>query len=80
MAGFHLTSRAEINIEDAGSRVKISISDPEKLRTLGDLIHFDAVEYRFPKAKAPFLQDVTFTVDQGARLAFVGAVSGPLKT
>ncbi|KAL8277263.1 hypothetical protein RQP46_010332 [Phenoliferia psychrophenolica] len=73
MAGFHLTSRAELTIEDAESKVKIVISDPDKLRTAGDLIHFDGVEYRFPKAKTSLLQDVTFTVSQGSRIAFVGA-------
>ncbi|KAK4701684.1 hypothetical protein P7C70_g4544, partial [Phenoliferia sp. Uapishka_3] len=74
MAGYHSSARADIVLEDAESRVKISISDPDKLRTVGDLIHFDAVEFRFPKAKTPLLSDVTFTVEQGGRIAFVGAV------
>lgn len=75
MAGFHSTSRSEVSIEAEESKVKLIIPDPEKLRTTGDLVSFDAVEYRFPKAKTPFLSGVTFTVEQGAsRTAFVGAV------
>ncbi|KAJ7098765.1 P-loop containing nucleoside triphosphate hydrolase protein [Mycena belliarum] len=73
MAGYHLTNRAEIETAAGEPRVKINIDSPEKLRTLGDLIHFDAVEYRFPKAKTAFLEDMTFTINQGGRCAFVGA-------
>jgi ATP-binding cassette subfamily F protein 3 len=75
MAGYHNSNRAEIDKVVAEPRIKISIESPDKLRTLGDLIHFDAVEFRFPKAKKPFLEDITFTVNQGGRCAFVGAVS-----
>ncbi|KAJ7693913.1 P-loop containing nucleoside triphosphate hydrolase protein [Mycena rosella] len=73
MAGYHNTNRSEIEMAFVERTVKISIASPDKLRTLGDLIHFDAVEYRFPKAKKPFLEEITFTVNQGGRLALVGA-------
>ncbi|KAJ6561577.1 P-loop containing nucleoside triphosphate hydrolase protein [Mycena vulgaris] len=73
MAGYHNSNRAEVDKVLTEPRVKISIASPEKLRTLGDLIHFDAVEYRFPKAKKAFLEDITFTINQGGRCAFVGA-------
>ncbi|KAK7062089.1 iron complex transport system ATP-binding protein [Favolaschia claudopus] len=73
MAGYHLSNRAEIDKVVTEPRIKINIESPEKLRTVGDLIHFDAVEYRFPKAKKAFLEDITFTVSQGGRCAFVGA-------
>ncbi|KAJ7228264.1 P-loop containing nucleoside triphosphate hydrolase protein [Mycena pura] len=73
LEGYHLTSRAEIEKAVIEPKIKINIESPEKLRTLGDLVHFDAVEYRFPKAKKPFLEGITFTVNQGGRCAFVGA-------
>ncbi|KAJ7498543.1 P-loop containing nucleoside triphosphate hydrolase protein [Mycena latifolia] len=73
MAGYFNTNRLEIDKVIAEPRIKINIDSPEKLRTAGDLIHFDAVEYRFPKAKKPFLEDITFTINQGGRCALVGA-------
>lgn len=74
MAGYHLTNRAEVTIEGAEAAIKIKLADPPKLRTLGDLIHFDNVTFKFPKATVPLLEEVTFTVEQGGRCAFVGAV------
>ncbi|KAJ6616249.1 P-loop containing nucleoside triphosphate hydrolase protein [Mycena sp. CBHHK59/15] len=73
MPAYALANRGEIEEVVMEPRVKIKIESPDKLRTLGDLIHFDAVEYKFPKAKKPFLEDITFTVNQGGRCAFVGA-------
>ncbi|KAJ7831894.1 P-loop containing nucleoside triphosphate hydrolase protein [Mycena leptocephala] len=73
MAGYFNSNRIDIDKAVTEARVKINIESPEKLRTLGDLIHFDAVEYRFPKAKKPFLEGITFTINQGGRCAFVGA-------
>ncbi|KDE04265.1 hypothetical protein MVLG_05293 [Microbotryum lychnidis-dioicae p1A1 Lamole] len=72
-AGYHLTNRDDILFEDQESKIRLRIPDPEKLRTLGSLIHFDGVEFRHPRQKVPLLEDVTFTVDQGGRCAFVDA-------
>ncbi|SCZ97244.1 BZ3500_MvSof-1268-A1-R1_Chr4-2g07084 [Microbotryum saponariae] len=71
--GYHLTNRDDILFEDQESKIRLRLPDPEKLRTLGALIHFDGVEFRHPRQKVPLLEDVTFTVDQGGRCAFVGA-------
>lgn len=73
MAGFHLSNRSQISIEEREKQVKIKLDDPPPLRTLGDLIHFDSVEFAYPKTKTPLLSGVTFTVEQGGRLALVGA-------
>ncbi len=75
LEGYHLSSRAGVDIEKLEGDVKIKINDPEPLRTTGDLLHFEAVSYAFPGAKQPLIQDVTFTLDQGGRIALVGAVS-----
>lgn len=76
LAGYHLSNRAEIEIEGGEPPVRIVLPNPDKLRTIGDLIHFDNVlfSYRHPGAK---LEGVTFTVGQSSRCAFVGAVSNP---
>jgi ATP-binding cassette subfamily F protein 3 len=75
LAGYHLTSRAEIDNKAREAAVKLKIHDPPGLKTLGDLIHFDNVAFRYKGKKEPMLQNVSFTVDQGGRCAFVGAVS-----
>lgn len=46
-----------------------------KLRTLGDLVTFDKVAFKYKGDAALLLRDVRFSVPQGARVAFVGAVS-----
>ncbi|KAJ7639258.1 P-loop containing nucleoside triphosphate hydrolase protein [Roridomyces roridus] len=73
MVGYFNSNRLDVDQMTSEPRIKINIENPAKLRTLGDLIHFDAVEYRFPKAKKAFLEEITFTVNQGGRCAFVGA-------
>ncbi|GAA5936637.1 ABC-F family ATP-binding cassette domain-containing protein [Sporobolomyces koalae] len=73
MAGYHLTNRVEAVLQEQESAVKIVVPSPEKLRTAGDLLHFDSVQYRSPGAKSPLLDRITLTVEQGGRLAFVGA-------
>ncbi|EIM83035.1 P-loop containing nucleoside triphosphate hydrolase protein [Stereum hirsutum FP-91666 SS1] len=73
LAGYHLTNRGEIAIEEGEAKVKIAIHSPEKLRTAGSLVHCENVSFRYPKAAKATLEGVTFTVDQGGRCAFVGA-------
>ncbi|BGP24160.1 iron complex transport system ATP-binding protein [Rhodotorula toruloides] len=73
LVGYYTSRRAEIAVQEHESATKIIVPSPEKLRTLGDLVHFDQVEYSFPSAKTPLLAKVTFTVEQGGRVAFVGA-------
>ena len=72
--GYALTARAALTIEDIEPRVRLSIPSPEKLRTVGDLVHFDKVAYKWPGASRKVVEDVMFTVQQGGRVAFVGAV------
>lgn len=75
MAGYHFSNRGEIEIKAREAAVKLKIHDPPGLKTLGDLIHFDNVAFRYKGKKDYMLKDVSFTVDQGGRCAFVGAVS-----
>lgn len=73
MVGYFDSRRSGIEIEAPERQVKIKIADPPQLRTLGDLVHFDNVEFRYPRAPKPLLSAVTFTIEQNGRLAFVGA-------
>ena len=67
--------RDEVTIDQVEPPVKIQIPDPEPLRTRGNLIHFDKVSFKHAKAAKPLLQDVTFTIAEDGRCAFLGAVS-----
>ncbi|KAH8102112.1 P-loop containing nucleoside triphosphate hydrolase protein [Cristinia sonorae] len=78
MAGYFLNNRAEVNIEELESKVRITLPNPEKLRTLGELVSFENVGFRYParSSKEPakwVLDQVTFTVGQGGRCVFIGA-------
>lgn len=73
LAGYHLTSRAEIAQDDVERRVKMSLPQPSKLRTSGDLIHFQDVAFRYPKTKNNVVESVSFTVGQTGRCSFIGA-------
>ena len=73
--GSYRTSRAGIEIEEQEPPVHIVIPPVAKLRTLGDLVTFDKVTFKYRRAAAPLLQDVTFSIPQDGRVAFVGAVS-----
>ena len=75
LGGYYLTARGEILIEDYEPKVRINLPAPEKLRTLGDLVHFDNVSFKHPGASQRLLENVTFTMQQGGRCVFVGAVS-----
>ncbi|KAG9220476.1 hypothetical protein CCMSSC00406_0003932 [Pleurotus cornucopiae] len=72
LAGYHLSNRAEIEIDEGEPPVRIVLPSPDKLRTIGDLIHFDNVSFSYRRQGAK-LEGVTFTVGQDGRCAFVGA-------
>ncbi len=74
MAGYHLTARSGVEMEDMEPKVKINIPNPEKLRTAGDLIHLENISFKHRNAPKPMIEGVSFTVEQGGRCAFVGAV------
>ncbi|KAJ9112658.1 hypothetical protein QFC19_000678 [Naganishia cerealis] len=73
LAGYHLTSRAEIAQDEVERRVKMTLPQPSKLRTSGDLIHFQDVAFRYPKTKNNVVEGVSFTVGQTGRCSFIGA-------
>ena len=85
MAAEAAANETETNISDvfAGVHAYVSRTLPDGLRKKikqllaarnVDLVHFDNVTYKYPKAVKPVVSDVTFTVQQGGRCAFIGAV------
>lgn len=75
---FNSTSRASVEDQQIDPPVTIKINDPPPLRTVGDLVTFDKVSFAYPvrgsktKLGKPLLEGVSFTVEQGGRVAFVG--------
>jgi ATPase subunit of ABC transporter with duplicated ATPase domains len=74
LPGFHLTSRAELEIPPDQRPITIVLPDPPDLRFPGALISLDAVTFRYPGKKlAPaVLQDVSLSVNMGDRVGIVG--------
>jgi ATPase subunit of ABC transporter with duplicated ATPase domains len=75
MSEWSLTYRQALVVEQTESLPHIIIPSAAPLRTRGDLIHFDAIGVTYKGASKPLLDNVTFTVSQGSRVAFLGAVS-----
>lgn len=75
LEGYHFTSRAEITLDAGEPPVRIRLPEPPELKTKGDLVHFEDVAFRHKGMKKNLLEEVTFTVPQGGRCSFIGAVS-----
>ncbi|GAW26715.1 putative ABC transporter [Rosellinia necatrix] len=88
LVGYHLTSRAEIDIPQDERPVSFVLPEPPDLRFPGALISLDKVSFRYPrdpKAKAAsppplVLQDVTLSVHMGDRVGLVGLNGGGKST
>ena len=72
LGGYHLTTRAGVDIDMADADINFSFPDPEPLRFPGPLVHLDHVTLEFPGASRPAVSDVTLTIHEGERVAFVG--------
>lgn len=78
LAGFHLTSRAEIEVPVDEKGVSIVIPDAPDLRYPGALISLEKITFRYPlfkKSQAPppaILQDINLSIHMGDRVGIVG--------
>jgi ATP-binding cassette subfamily F protein 3 len=75
LVGHHISRRAEVVVDQGEPPVRIKIPEPPELKTKGDAVHFDDVSVGYSGASKPLLQGVSFTVEQGGRCSFIGAVS-----
>jgi ATPase subunit of ABC transporter with duplicated ATPase domains len=77
LVGYHLTSRAEIEIPADEKGVSIFLPDPPDLRFPGSLISLEKVSFRYPTPKKmpptpDVLQDIDLTIHMGDRIGIVG--------
>ncbi|KAI1273357.1 ABC transporter [Xylaria sp. FL0933] len=86
LAGYHLTSRAEIEIPQDERPVSFVLPEPADLRFPGALISLDKTSFRYPrdpktKAVPPLvLQGVTLSVHMGDRVGILGLNGGGKST
>jgi ATPase subunit of ABC transporter with duplicated ATPase domains len=72
LAGFHLTSRAALDIPADERAVSVLLPDPPDLRFPGPLLSADAAAFGYPGAAAPTLRDVSLSVGVGDRVGVLG--------
>jgi ATP-binding cassette subfamily F protein 3 len=81
LAGYHTTSRAEIDIPEFDPPVKLVFPrQPPDLRFPGALVSMEKVTFAYPgKKKAPTLTEVSLTIHPGTRTGLAG-LNGSGKT
>lgn len=78
LAGFHLTSRAEIDVPQDEKGVSILLPNAPDLRFPGPLVSLEKVTFKYPtlkKSQQPLpivLQDIDLTIHMGDRIGVVG--------
>jgi ATP-binding cassette subfamily F protein 3 len=73
LAGYHLTNRAEIDIEDFDPPPKFKFpSLPPDLRFPGTLISLEKVSFSYGKKGPQILNDITLAIHEGQRVGLVG--------
>ncbi|KAI0196299.1 ABC transporter [Xylaria flabelliformis] len=86
LMGYHLTSRAEIEIPQDERPVNFVLPEPPDLRFPGSLISLDKASFRYPKdpsvkvAPSMVLQDVTLSIHMGDRIGILGLNGGGKST
>ncbi|KAI0489508.1 ABC transporter [Xylaria cf. heliscus] len=78
LLGYHLTSRAEIEISQDEKPVNFVLPETPDLRFPGSLISLDKASFRYPRdpstkaAPLMVLQDVTLSIHMGDRIGILG--------
>ncbi|KAI1136994.1 P-loop containing nucleoside triphosphate hydrolase protein [Hypoxylon sp. FL0543] len=74
LVGYHLTSRADIDIPQDERPVSFALPEPPELRFPGALISLEKVAFRYPTApKAEtVLKDVSLSINMGDRIGILG--------
>ncbi|RDA86998.1 hypothetical protein CP532_6742 [Ophiocordyceps camponoti-leonardi (nom. inval.)] len=72
LAGFHLTSRDELEAPVEERPVVIALPAPPDLRFPGSLVSLDRASFRYSAGAAAVVRDVSLTVGMGDRVGIVG--------
>lgn len=72
LAGYHLTTRGDIEVDAADDEITFSFPSPAELRFPGAMVHIDHATFTYPETQAAALTDVSLTVGEGDRIALVG--------
>ncbi|RCI09677.1 hypothetical protein L249_3789 [Ophiocordyceps polyrhachis-furcata BCC 54312] len=72
LAGFHLTSRDELEAPAEERPVVIALPAPPDLRFPGSLLSLDRASFRYSARAAAVVRDVSLTVGMGDRVGIVG--------
>lgn len=74
LGGYHLTSRADIDIPELDPPVTISFLDqpPDLRNSSGSLVSLEEVDFTYRKAKKPTLSNINLNIQPVSRTALVG--------
>ncbi|KAI2465577.1 P-loop containing nucleoside triphosphate hydrolase protein [Annulohypoxylon bovei var. microspora] len=72
LVGFHLTSRADVDVPQDERPVSFAIPEPSELRFPGALVSLEGVTFRYPGDKKTVLRDVSLSVGMGDRVGVLG--------
>lgn len=72
LAGYHLTSRANIEVPEDERGVSILLPMAPDLRFPGPLISLEGVTFKYPSAKTAVLQDINLVIHTGDRIGILG--------
>ncbi|CAL8465918.1 g5454 [Coccomyxa elongata] len=93
MAGYHLKSRVDVELDAPDVAAAWKLPEPGQLRSRGPLLQLEAVSFTYPEPKEaalaattagnaarppparkkPVLSNITLCIEQGSRIALVGA-------
>lgn len=77
LVGYHLTSRAEIDVPQEQKPVSLLLPPPPELRFPGALLSLENVSFRYPRsggvaASPTVLKNITLSINEGDRVGVLG--------
>ncbi|KAL2853374.1 P-loop containing nucleoside triphosphate hydrolase protein [Aspergillus pseudoustus] len=72
LAGWHLSSRDEIDVPQDEKGVAIYLPDASELRFPGPLISLEGVNFKYKAATAPVLKEIDLVMHMGDRVGIMG--------
>jgi ATPase subunit of ABC transporter with duplicated ATPase domains len=72
LPGYHLTSRADIEVPEDERGVSILLPMAPDLRFPGPLVSLEGVTFKYPSSKTAVLQDINLVIHSGDRIGIVG--------